>query len=93
MKLEFGIGTSTQAVEVPDENLLGVLHANAAPAIESEDAEIRRALREPIASPRLAEIPSKSSERPRPTCTESTSATQPGVRLPDRRLKTNLPPR
>ena len=56
MKLEFGIGTSTQAVEIPDENLMGVLHANAAPAIESEDAEIRRALREPIASPRLAEI-------------------------------------
>ena len=56
MKLEFGIGTSTQAVEVPDENLMGVLHANAAPAIESEDAEIRRALREPTASPRLAAI-------------------------------------
>ena len=56
MKLEFGIGTSTQVVEVPDENLMGVLHANAAPVIESEDAEVRRALREPIGSPRLGEI-------------------------------------
>ena len=56
MRLEFGIGSSTQSVEVPEENLMGVLHANAAPAIESEDAEVRRALREPIGSPRLAEI-------------------------------------
>ena len=56
MKLEFGIGTSTQIVEVPDENLMGVLHANAAPVIESEDAEVRRALREPIGTPRLGEI-------------------------------------
>ena len=56
MKLEFGIGTSTQVVEVPDENLMGVLHANAAPVIESEDAEVRRALREPIGTPRLGEI-------------------------------------
>ena len=56
MKLEFGIGTSTQVVEVPDENLMGVLHANAAPVIESEEAEVRRALREPVGSPRLGEI-------------------------------------
>ena len=56
MKLEFGIGTSTQVVEVPDENLMGVLHANAAPVLESEDAEVRRALRDPIGSPRLGEI-------------------------------------
>ena len=56
MKLEFGIGTSTQWVEVPDTNLMGVLHANPAPAIESEEAEVRRALREPIGSPRLSEI-------------------------------------
>ena len=56
MNLEFGIGTSTQRVEVPDSNLMGVLHANPAPVIESEDAEVRRSLQEPVGSPRLAEI-------------------------------------
>ena len=56
MKLEFGFGTGVQTVEVPDRNLRGVLRANEAPAIPSEEEEIRRALREPVGSPRLREI-------------------------------------
>lgn len=56
MRLEFGLGTSVQTVEVPDKNLVGVLRAKSAPAIESEEAEVRRALREPVGSPRLGGI-------------------------------------
>ena len=56
MKLEFGFGTGVQTVEVPDRNLRGVLRANEAPAIPSEEEEICRALREPVGSLRLREI-------------------------------------
>ena len=56
MKLEFGLGTSTQVVEVPEKNLIGVLRAKPAPAIPSEEEEVRRALREPIGAPLLREI-------------------------------------
>lgn len=56
MKLSFGFGAGTQEVEVPEKNLLGVLHANeAAPGLTGE-AEVRRALAEPIGSPRLRDI-------------------------------------
>ena len=56
MKLSFGFGAGTQEAEVPEKNLLGVLHANeAAPGLTGE-AEVRRALAEPIGSPRLGEI-------------------------------------
>lgn len=56
MKLDFGMGTGVQSVEVPENNLLGILRANAAPAPLSEEAEVRRALAEPTGAPRLAEI-------------------------------------
>ena len=56
MKLEFGMGSGVQTVELPEKNLMGVLRANAAPAIASEEEEVRRALREPVGSPRLREI-------------------------------------
>ena len=56
MKLEFGLGTSTQVVEVPEKNLIGVLRAKPAPAIASEEEEVRRALREPIGAPALREV-------------------------------------
>lgn len=56
MKLEFGLGNGVQIVEVPEKNLRGVLRAKEAPAIPSEEEEIRRALREPVGSPRLREI-------------------------------------
>lgn len=56
MKLEFGLGTSTQVVEVPEENLIGVLRAKPAPAIASEEEEVRRALREPVGAPPLRQV-------------------------------------
>ena len=56
MKLSFGFGAGTQEVEVPEKNLLGVLHANEAALGLTGEAEVRRALEEPIGSPRLGEI-------------------------------------
>ena len=54
--LEFGFGHGKQVVRVPEKNLMGVLHANPAPAIASEEEEVRRALREPIGTPRLTQL-------------------------------------
>ena len=56
MMLEFGFGTGVQTVEVPEENLLGVLHANEVPLELTGEAEVRRALEAPIESPRLREL-------------------------------------
>lgn len=56
MKLSFGFGAGTQEVEVPEKNLLGVLHANDVPRGLTGEAEVRRALAEPIGSPRLGEL-------------------------------------
>ena len=56
MRLSFGFGTSTQEVEVPEKNLMGELHANAVPTGLTGEAEVRRALAEPIGTPRLGEI-------------------------------------
>ena len=56
MKLEFGFGTGVQTVEVPEENLVGILRANEVTPPESEQAELRRALAEPIGTPCLAQI-------------------------------------
>lgn len=56
MRLSFGFGAGIQEAEVPEKNLLGVLHANeVAPGLTGE-AEVRRALTEPIGSPRLGDI-------------------------------------
>ena len=54
--LEFGFGHGKQVVQVPEKNLMGVLHANPAPAIASEEEEVRRALREPIGTLRLTQL-------------------------------------
>lgn len=56
MKLSFGFGAGTQEVEVPEKNLLGVLHANEVEPGLTGEAEVRRALAEPIGSPQLGEI-------------------------------------
>ena len=56
MMLEFGFGTGVQTVQVPEENLLGVLHANQVPLELTGEAEVRRALEAPIESPRLREL-------------------------------------
>ena len=56
MKLRFGFGAGFQEVEVPDKNLIGELHANDVPVGLTGEAEVERALREPIGSPRLKDI-------------------------------------
>ena len=56
MKLRFGFGTGFQEVEVPEQNLIGELHANEVPVGLVGEAEVRRALADPIGSPRLKEI-------------------------------------
>ena len=56
MKLRFGFGTGFQEVEVPDKNLIAELHANDVPAELTGEAEVKRALLEPIGSPRLKDI-------------------------------------
>ncbi|MBR3270527.1 MAG: nickel-dependent lactate racemase [Clostridia bacterium] len=56
MKLRFGFGTGYQEVEVPEEHFLGELHANEVPVGLVGEAEVRRALADPIGSPRLKEI-------------------------------------
>ena len=56
INLRFGLGDGFQEVQVPEKNLLGVLRANEVPAGLTGEAEVRRALAEPIGSPRLREI-------------------------------------
>ena len=56
MKLRFGFGTGFQEVEVPEQNLIGELHANEVPVGLTGEAEVRRALENPIGSPRLRDI-------------------------------------
>ncbi len=56
MKLEFGFGTTVQTVEVPEKNVMGILHANQVEhELEGED-EVRRALRSPIGAPLIGEV-------------------------------------
>lgn len=56
MKLRFGFGTGFQEVEVPEQNLIGELHANEVPVGLTGEAEVERALQNPIGTPRLREI-------------------------------------
>ena len=56
MNLEFGVGTGVQTVEVPDKNLMGVLMSNDVPRELMNEAEVVRALENPIGTPRLKEI-------------------------------------
>ena len=61
MKLTFKIGERAQDVEIKDENLIAVLTPNddALPKVINKDtefAEVKKALEEPIGSPRLKDI-------------------------------------
>ena len=56
MELEFGFGSTVQKVRVPDENVIGVLHANEVEhELEGAD-EVRRALSNPIGAPLLRDV-------------------------------------
>ena len=56
MKLSFGFGTGVQEVDVPENNLMGILRANAVEAPASEAEEVLRALQEPIGSKPLKDL-------------------------------------
>jgi len=56
MRLKFGYGEGTQEVELPGENLLGVLTANRAEPGLTGISEVLRAMGSPIGSPRLKDI-------------------------------------
>ena len=56
MKLEFGFGSGTQSVSVPEANLMGILQAAPVQRAGSEEEELRRALREPVDSPPLRQL-------------------------------------
>ena len=56
MKLSFGFGNGVQEVELPSRNLIGELHANDVPIGLRGEAEVVRALRDPIGSQRLRDI-------------------------------------
>jgi len=56
MKLQTGFGNGTLEFSLPEENLLFNMKPNPVPAGLGAGAEVRRALEEPIASPRLRDI-------------------------------------
>ena len=56
MKLTFGFGKGTQEVEVPESNLLDVLHANEVKTELTGEAAVKAALAHPIGAPALAEV-------------------------------------
>ena len=56
MKLTFGYGDGVQEVEVPERNLMGELHANPVPLGLTGEAEVARALQEPMGAPRLRDM-------------------------------------
>lgn len=56
MKLEFGFGKTTQTVEVRDDRLLGILHANEVKAELTDEAAVRAALDAPIGAPPVEQV-------------------------------------
>lgn len=56
MKLQFGFGTRYQEVNVPEENLLGILNANEVPVALTGEAEVSRALNAPIGAPLIDQV-------------------------------------
>lgn len=56
MEIALGIGNRVQSVSIPDENIADILLPNDIPFDTTEEAEIKRALAEPIGTPRLREI-------------------------------------
>lgn len=57
MKLEFGYGSGTQVVELPDRNVLDVLVSNEMTHERHGEDAVRYALQHPIGAPRLRTLP------------------------------------
>ena len=56
MKLTFKIGEKSQDVNVKDDVVLGILEPNEVTVDLTDEAEVKRALENPIGSPRLKDI-------------------------------------
>lgn len=56
MELEFGMGTGVQTITVPEANVIDVLHASVVEHDLEGEAEVRRALDNPIGAPKLQEV-------------------------------------
>ena len=56
MILNFGFGTGTQQVQIPEENLLAILNANEVTVDLTGQAEVCRALDMPIGAPAITEV-------------------------------------
>lgn len=56
MKFEVGFGKATQTVEIPENRILQVLHANPVQSGPQGEAAVRQALLHPIGTPRLRDI-------------------------------------
>ena len=56
MEFELGFGTCTQSLHVPDENLICVLLPNTVRHELTGEAEVSRALKNPIGTPCICEI-------------------------------------
>ena len=52
MDITLKIGTRSETVQVPEANLQGILTPNEVPVALTGEAEVRRALNEPIRAPR-----------------------------------------
>ncbi len=62
MELSLGFGRQNVKIDIEESNLLGVLRPNPIQAEKTGVEEVRRALREPIASPRLRDIVGKGEK-------------------------------
>ena len=56
MRIEVGYGGGVETVEIPEENIAGILKPNKAPAGVRGREAVKKALMNPIGSPRLKEI-------------------------------------
>lgn len=62
MRMEFGYGRGTQAVEIPDQNLMAVLTANEMEHERRGADAVDYALEHPIGAPRLSEVAKKGQK-------------------------------
>ena len=77
MNIEVGYGKGTQCCEVPEKNIISILHANQVETKRGGEEAVRYALANPIGSKKLYEIVRPGEKiviltsdisRPMPTC-------------------------